>query len=240
MKFIEEFKLRSSVLLDQVYIYFNLVWDKISADVKDLITKMLADPAHRLTAEQVLNHTWVLNNAPNSSESILNLNVENLKNYRNINKLKKAVLVFIASRLNESDIKNLKETFNSIDKNQDGTLTLEEIKSGVSQLKNNSNLNIEEIFKSIDTDGSGVINYTEFLAASIDQNVYLKEERLYEAFKMFDKDDSGKISIDEVKQIMKEDDDAKIQEIIKKYDLNNDGEIDYAEFLNMMTKIDIN
>ncbi len=201
---------------------------------------MLADPAHRLTAEQVLNHTWVLNNAPNSSESILNLNVENLKNYRNINKLKKAVLVFIASRLNESDIKNLKETFNSIDKNQDGTLTLEEIKSGVSQLKNNSNLNIEEIFKSIDTDGSGVINYTEFLAASIDQNVYLKEERLYEAFKMFDKDDSGKISIDEVKQIMKEDDDAKIQEIIKKYDLNNDGEIDYAEFLNMMTKIDIN
>jgi calcium-dependent protein kinase len=201
---------------------------------------MLTDPSHRLTAEQVLNHTWVVNNAPNSTDALLTLNVDNLKNYRNINKLKKAVLVFIASRLNESDIKSLKEIFNSIDKNQDGTLTLEEIKAGVSELKNGNNINIEEIFKSIDTDGSGVINYTEFLAAGIDQNVYLKEERLYEAFKMFDKDGSGKISIDEVKQIMKEDDDAKIKEIIKKYDLNNDGEIDYAEFLNMMTKLDVN
>jgi calcium-dependent protein kinase len=201
---------------------------------------MLCEPSRRLTAEQVLNHTWVVNNAPNSTDALLTLNVENLKNYRNINKLKKAVLVFIASRLNESDIKILKEIFNSIDKNQDGTLTIEEIKAGVSQLKNGNNINIEEIFKSIDTDGSGVINYTEFIAASIDQNVYLKEERLYEAFKMFDKDGSGKISIDEVKQIMKEEDDLKIKEIIKKYDLNNDGEIDYAEFLNMMTKLDIN
>jgi calcium-dependent protein kinase len=201
---------------------------------------MICDPSHRLTAEQVLNHTWVHNNAPNSTDCLLTLNVENLKNYRNNNKLKKAVLVFIASRLNESDIKVLKDIFNSIDKNQDGTLTIEEIKEGVAQLQNSNNINIEELFKSIDTDGSGVINYTEFIAATIDQNVYLKEERLYEAFKMFDKDGSGKISIDEVKLIMKEDDDAKIKEIIKKYDLNNDGEIDYAEFLNMMTKLDIN
>jgi len=65
------------------------------------------------------------------------------------------------------------------------------------------NIDIEEIFKSIDTDRSGVINYTEFIASTMDQKLYLKEEKLYEAFKTFDKDGSGKISIEELKQILK-------------------------------------
>lgn len=81
-----------------------------------------------------------------------------------------------------------------------------------------------------------MINYTEFLASTIDQKIYLKEEKLYEAFKTFDKDNSGKISIDEVKQILRveNNDDQAVEEMIKSFDINNDGEIDYNEFLTMM------
>ena len=42
----------------------------------------------------------------------------------------------------------------------------------------------------------------EFLAATIEDNIELKEEKLYMAFKMFDIDGSGKISADELKQIL--------------------------------------
>lgn len=201
---------------------------------------MLTDPADRYTAEQVLNHTWVVNLAPNSQEGLLYLNPENLTNYKNSNKLKKAVLTFIASRLKDDDIKVLKDVFIALDTNKDGTLTLEEVKAGVGSLKDN-NINVEEVFSSIDTDGSGVINYTEFLAASIDQKVYLKEERLYEAFRAFDKDGSGKISIEEIKAVMKgsEEEVAKIEELIKQNDANGDGEIDYNEFISMMSKVEI-
>jgi len=127
-----------------------------------------------------------------------------------------------------------------MDKNKDGTLTLEEVKEGVAALKDTT-LNVEDIFKSIDTDGSGVINYTEFLAATIDQKLYLKEERLYEAFRAFDKDGSGKISIDEIKSILKvgEDEQGKLEETMKTFDTNGDGEIDYNEFIIMMSKVDI-
>jgi calcium-dependent protein kinase len=215
-------------------------WDKISDDVKDLIKKMLSDPADRLTAGQVLQHTWVVNQAPNSQDVVLSLSTDSLKNYKNANKLKRAVLTFIASRLKDEDIKQLKDIFNTLDKNKDGTLTLEEIKEGVSLLKDNT-LNVEEIFSSIDTDGSGVINYTEFLAATIDQKVYLKEERLYEAFKAFDKDGSGKISVDEIKTILKgdENENKKFEELVKTFDTNGDGEIDYNEFIVMMSKTDV-
>jgi calcium-dependent protein kinase len=238
-KFIRKSLLRNSASQAQVKILLTLAWDKISNDVKDLIKKMLCDPKDRLTAEQVLNHNWVSNLAPNSQDIVLDLNIDNLKWYTNANKLKKAVLVFIASRLNDSDIKDLKEIFNSIDKNKDGTLTLDEMKDGISKLTSAKDVDIESLFKSIDTDGSGQINYTEFLAATMDQKTYLKEERLYEAFRAFDKDGSGKISTDEVRSIMKGEDSKKIEEMIKKYDQNLDGEIDYMEFISMMAKMDI-
>jgi calcium-dependent protein kinase len=225
------------VLVSRVIL--TLAWDKISSDVKDLIKKMICDPKERYTAEQVLNHTWVTKLAPNSQEVVLELNIDNMKLYRNQTKLKKAVLIFIASRLNEKDIKNLKEIFDTLDKNKDGTLTLEEIKAGIGKLTDDKDVDVEELFKSIDTDGSGAINYTEFLASTMDQNTYLKEEKLYEAFRAFDKDGSGKISTDEVRSVMKGEDVKKIEEMIKKYDQNGDGEIDYAEFMSMMSKLEI-
>jgi calcium-dependent protein kinase len=120
---------------------------------------MLVDPSKRFSAQQVLSHTWVKNMAPNSQECILSLNTDNMKKYQTTNKLQKAVLTFIASRLKEDEIKHLKEIFLTLDENKDGCLSLEEIKKGVTKLKD-ANINIEEIFRSIDTDGSGVINYT--------------------------------------------------------------------------------
>lgn len=93
---------------------------------------------------------------------------------------------------------------------------------------------------SIDTDGSGSINYTEFLAATIDKSIYLKEEKLYQAFKMLDLDKSGKISKDELKKILgthedfKDKDDKYWEMMIQDADKNGDGEIDYTEFVEMM------
>eukprot|EP00362_Geleiidae_sp_MMETSP1317_P000839 CAMPEP_0201281700 /NCGR_PEP_ID=MMETSP1317-20130820/3815_1 /ASSEMBLY_ACC=CAM_ASM_000770 /TAXON_ID=187299 /ORGANISM="Undescribed Undescribed, Strain Undescribed" /LENGTH=54 /DNA_ID=CAMNT_0047592315 /DNA_START=1146 /DNA_END=1310 /DNA_ORIENTATION=+ len=53
--------------------------------------------------------------------------------------------------------------------------------------------------KALDTDSSGVVAYTEFIAATMDKRHYQTEEKLWEAFRVFDKDGSGKISADELK-----------------------------------------
>lgn len=202
---------------------------------------MLTDPNKRLTAGEVLSHPWVSNLAPNSAEIVLELNVQNLVSFKKFNNIKKAALTYIASRLKDEEIKNLKEIFNTLDKDNNGSLTLEEVRTGIEKLKDCKDLNFEEVFKSIDTDGSGVINYTEFLAATMDQKLYMKEERLYEAFKVFDKDNSGKISAEEIKSIIQDENMSldKAKELIKTFDTNGDGEIDYNEFITMMSKAEI-
>jgi calcium-dependent protein kinase len=212
-------------------------WENISDDCKDLINHMLCDQDNRYSAEQVLNHIWVTNLAPNSKEVILSLNVDSLQNYKHINKFKKAVLTFIASRLREDEIQTLKDIFTAIDKNSDGKLTLEEIKEGMSSF--GGKINVEEVFKSIDIMHTGAINYTDFIAATMDQKIYLKKEKLYEAFRAFDKDGSGKISLEEIKTVLQEKDEDmdKYKDLIKKYDINGDGEIDYNEFLMMMNTV---
>jgi calcium-dependent protein kinase len=112
-----------------------LAWDKISNDAKDLIKNMLCDHKSRFSASDVLNHTWVKNKAPNADHFLTELNVESLKCYKNNNKLKKAVLTFIASRLKDDEIKILKDIFNTLDKDKNGTLTLEEVREGIFVLK---------------------------------------------------------------------------------------------------------
>ena len=213
-------------------------WDDISEDVKKLIKKMCCSPDKRLTAEQVLNETWVKDNAPNSSKTLLPMKPDGFKNYANSNKLRKAVLTYVASRLSEQEIKRIKEIFQSIDVDSDGKLSLEEMKKAVAltgEMKIEFN---EEIFKSIDTDNSGNIEYTEFISACIEKNLYLNEERLKDAFKLFDADKSGKISRVEIEKILHSSKHSKeVDAILAKHDTNKDGEIDFQEFLSMMKEL---
>ena len=41
---------------------------------------------------------------------------------------------------------------------------------------------MNKIVKSIDTNGSGKIEYTEFLAATMDNSIYMQEDKLRFAF----------------------------------------------------------
>lgn len=152
--------------------------------------------------------------------------------------MKQAAITYIATQVSSKDIEHLKRVFETLDHNGDGNITLKELREGLSEIKNKDDL--IAIMESVDTDASGTINYTEFIAATIEQNIYLKEENLRTAFKMFDKDGSGKISIDELKMVLgagiegQTDDEKDWNEIIRQVDIDGDGEIDFEEFIAML------
>ena len=212
-------------------------WSKISNDAKDLIKHMIAPEKERYTARQVLDHPW-FKNASNEPLSTLNFNAAFFIDYLKGSQLKKMSLLFIASRLNDNEIENLKKVFMAFDKGKDGQITYEELKQGLIQLQsNNMNENdIKKLFDKIDVDKNGKIDYTEFLAATIQKANYLKKEKLFEAFCAFDKDNSGYITKDEILKALKLDkaQEKEIEKYIQAVDKNGDGKIDYKEFLELM------
>ena len=96
--------------------------------------------------------------------------------------------------------------------------------------------------KAADTDGSGTIDYTEFIAATLDSQVYMRDEYLKAAFAMFDTDGSGTIDNKEVIQLLNGEELSSyaskeaIAQALKEIDQNGDGEIDFEEFKAMMKK----
>lgn len=82
--------------------------------------------------------------------------------------MQQAAMTAIAVQAGPDDIKELKEIFLAIDKNGDGTLSFEEIEEGLKQLKIPNYDDILEVLKEADTDKSGQIDYTEFIAATLD------------------------------------------------------------------------
>ena len=104
----------------------------------------------------------------------------------------------------------------------------------------NLKLNIKEIealFKSIDSNNSKRIEYTEFIAAMLEASPYCKEDRLVDIFKMLDRDGSGKISKNEIKEILDSENvrDKDLNNFMNSFDLNGDGQIDYKEYIACMT-----
>mmetsp|Transcript_19273 Transcript_19273/g.48217 ORF Transcript_19273/g.48217 Transcript_19273/m.48217 type:complete len:473 (+) Transcript_19273:418-1836(+) len=217
---------------------------EFSAAAKDLITKMLIySEDERPTAKTCLEHKWFTEVGSQSEAKVSNTAMVNLKSWHGTQRIKKIVLTVIATSLTENEIKTLKETFLALDKNGDGTLTLDEVKSGCA--KHNVPLpnNFSDIFGSIDTDGSGVINYTEFIAATMDTNQLHREDLLWSAFRVFDRDGDGKITQEELKTVLGGEnlqtglppsELQKIGELMQEFDTNKDGVIDFEEFCAMM------
>jgi len=83
-----------------------------------------------------------------------------------------------------------------LDRDGNGVISIEELQGGLGDRENADDL--LAILRGADTDNSGTINYTEFLAATMDATTFLRESYLKTAFKMFDTDGSGQIDRNEL------------------------------------------
>ncbi|CAN4106918.1 unnamed protein product [Withania somnifera] len=215
-------------------------WPSISEDAKDLIRGMLVrDPRKRLTAHQVLCHRWVQVDGVAPDKPLDSAVLSRMKQFSAMNKLKKMALRVIAESLSEEEIAGLKEMFKMIDTDNSGQITFDELKVGLKRV--GANLKESEIYdlmQAADVDNSGTIDYGEFIAATLHFNKIEREDHLFAAFSYFDKDGSGYITADELQQACEEFGigDVHLEDMIRDADQDNDGRIDYNEFVAMMQK----
>ncbi|CAM6108663.1 unnamed protein product [Calypogeia fissa] len=215
-------------------------WPSISESAKDLIRKMLhPNPKRRVKAHQVLTHPWIQEEGVAPDKPIDPAVQSRLKQFSAMNKLKKMALRVIAESLSEEEIAGLKEMFKMMDTDNSGTITFEELKAGLKRVGSDlMESEIHELMEAADVDRDGSIDYGEFIAATMNMNKIEREENLFAAFSYFDKDNSGYITVDELQQACLEHNlgEVRIEDMIREADSNNDGRIDYNEFVAMMRK----
>lgn len=228
-------------VLDGYVDFQSSPWPSISKGAKDLIRKMLTmEPRKRITAAEALEHPWLKEDGDASDKPIDSAVLIRMKQFRAMNKLKRLALKVIAENLSEEDIKGLRQMFENMDTDGSGTITFEELKTGLSKLGSKLNeAEIQQLMEAADVDKNGTIDYIEFVTVTMHRHRLEKEEHLYKAFQYFDKDGNGFITRDELRQAMQEygmGDEATIDEVINDVDTDRDGRINYEEFVAMMRK----
>lgn len=115
-------------------------WDDISSSAKDFVRGLLKkDPNDRPTASKAMEHQWIATNLDECSLQVprgglqSSLRGNQFRKFISMQKLKKAALVAIASKLNRAEIGSLEEIFKRIDQSGDGIMTLTELDNAISR-----------------------------------------------------------------------------------------------------------
>ena len=231
-------------IITQVKYDFNQpMWKNVSKYAKELIKNMLTLAKNRYTSKQVLSSKWLEVKLKDSDENIYYLDYKHISRYKHYNKFKQAILTFIASRLNSDESKKIRNIFYNIDENKKGFITYEDF---IKYIINECNIDelvddeqeLKKAFQSVDSDHNNKIDYTEFLAANLDEKIFLKQEKLKEAFRTFDINDSGAIRKEDIIRVLKlenlEDKNIIANSIIEENDYDKDGKINFNDFMMIM------
>jgi len=87
---------------------------------------LVKDVTKRFSAEDAYNHPWVSESVENLDIAIAAEAFENMRRFMDAVNLKKATLIYLASKLPEKDIEELRKLFIQIDLNGDGRISGEE------------------------------------------------------------------------------------------------------------------
>lgn len=219
---------------------------KISDEAKDVLLQMLKlNPEERPSAMEILKHDFFKEDKINQKHKTkLEFVVENLKQLQFNNKLHDAIFTFIIREMSlDREEKELTETFQQMDKNNDGMISFQELNEYFQKMNlEYDREEVLEIFKMMDSDGNGHITYSEFINASVRKDLAITEKNVMKIFRVFDQKGDGKIDLERFKDFLNATETFEEEEFIqlfKDMDLNGDGYIDFQEFkiaLNSLKK----
>jgi calmodulin len=145
------------------------------------------------------------------------------------------------TNLTEMEIALYKEAFQIFDKHSEGYISTKELGTIFNSLGINiSEEDLIEIITIYDNDqNNSMIDFITFLdiIAKKKDDIY-KEEDLINAFRIFDKEGNGKISIKELRYVMMSSgvdfNENYIKDIINESNVDNDEFIDYHKFIKLL------
>jgi len=140
-------------------------------------------------------------------------------------------------QLTDEQVAEYKEVFMLFDKDEDGVLTYPELNVVMKSLgQRPSEKELLRMVREVSEDRIyDTIEFNEFLQMMSKQMKNYSQDSLRDAFRIFDKDDDGLISVEELRNIMlrlgEKMTDKELDEMIAEANCDKDGHIDYEEFV---------
>ena len=217
------------------------IWEAISDDAKRVIKNMLTfDYLQRPNAREVLDDLWFKNASEKLIDaSLMKETLASMTKFCATQKLQQATLSMMVQNLvTKEETAKLQQVFIKLDINGDGKLQYDEILQGYKEwYGEGAKEQVDRIFQLVDADNSGEIDFSEFVAATVDKSKLLQEDKLRLAFGYYDRDGSGEISIEEIREVLgvgKSISEEVWQQLVREVDENGDGEVSFEEFKIMM------
>lgn len=144
------------------------------------------------------------------------------------------------AQLTEDQIRELRQAFDVFDYDHAGVISSKKMGEVMRSLgQNPTEAEIYDLVDEIDIDGNGEIDFLEFLQMMATKYPATNsDEDLIEAFKIFDSNDNGVITSNELRRIMQNLGerltDEEIEDIMREVDTDRDGVISFEEFKNAM------
>ncbi|KAF6771429.1 hypothetical protein AHF37_09851 [Paragonimus kellicotti] len=145
--------------------------------------------------------------------------------------------------LSEEQIEELREAFGLFDKDHDGHITMQELRSMMKLFNRPCTVDeAREIMAEVDKNNDGVIDFREFveLMSPVMSPNRADDADLKAAFDFFDKDHDGDITIRELKAVLQslhlKLTDSEIEEMITEADTDRSGTVSFDEFKSIMSK----
>jgi len=132
----------------------------------------------------------------------------------------------------------LKEAFALFDADHDGEITVHELGRVMrNHGLNPSNDELKDMIRNVDKNSNGAIDFNEFIEMMVRKDAKVEEDVMH-AFRVFDRDGDGYISVEELRLTMNNLGepltDQEVRSMIEEADLDGDGRINFQEFARLM------
>ena len=173
------------------------------------------NPKARYSAVECLDHIWFktakIISEDKSGENTKQKIFKNIIKFKSISELRRKALNIFVKTLSAKEIHEIRKEFEKIDIDNSGTIEASELSLALEKAGFKISADkFNKIFDEIDIDKNHKINYSEFIAASLNVREFLTDSKLYHLFRIFDVDNSGYITLENMNETFARIDEMKI------------------------------